>query len=87
MENIIHPLCFICKKEIKDDLCDTDKVIYIGKDVIKDKKVYRHIKCMYINIKKSRKTWLINPKTKVKSSDKIYDRNKEKEKFRKDINE
>ena len=35
--------------------------------------------------KKSRGIWLINPKTRIKKSKKIYERNKEKLKFLKEI--
>jgi len=36
-------------------------------------------------IPKLRKVWIINPKTRIKKSDKIYKRKKEKDKVKKEI--
>ena len=35
---------------------------------------------------KIRKVWLINPKTRVKESKKIYKRSREKQRFKKEVN-
>ena len=37
--------------------------------------------------KRIRKVWLINPKTRIKKSDKIYKRAREKQKFKKILSE
>ena len=37
--------------------------------------------------KKTRKVWIINPRTRVKGNDKAYDRNKAKKDFRKILKE
>jgi len=50
----------------------------------KNKKIKKEAWEIYKNI---RKTWAINPKTRVKKSAKIYNRQKAKQEFRKRLNE
>lgn len=74
-------ICYICNCEI-----DADNVSYVGKD-LNGKEKYRHRKCSSKLEHKPfdyRKVWKIKPVTKIKDSDKIYNRNKEKQKFKKE---
>lgn len=81
-------LCHICKKPIKEHKNNYDKVVYVGKDIITGKKLYRHKRCKYDFKKvKERKFWKINPRTRIKESGKKYNRKKEKERFRKEMND
>jgi len=52
----------------------------------KKKKIIGEIDMLKI-YKSIRKTWAINPKTRVKKSDKIYNRQKAKQEFRKMLKE
>ena len=76
--------CYVCKKEIKNE----KDCISIGKDLVTQKELHRHPKCKPgLPNMKVRKKWTINPKTKIKQSDKIYNRKKAKQQFRKDLKE
>lgn len=75
-------ICYICKKIIEN----IEEASYIGKDITTGKEKYRHRKCSPKGLKtKSREQWYRNPKTQIKESDKIYDRNKEKRKLKKNL--
>lgn len=77
-------ICSICNKIIKS----REEATYQGKDIITKKDKYRHRSCSpHGIIRKSRGHWQINPKTRVKESDKIYNRNKSKQKFLKEQKE
>jgi len=78
----IDIICYVCKKVIKN----REEASYVGKDDITGKPKYRHPKCSPHGLQsRPRQQWYRNPKTQVKDSDKIYDRNKEKRKFKKDV--
>jgi hypothetical protein len=80
--------CWVCKKEITERGFQEKKATYIGWGK------YRHNKCKYKSIvkqakiyKKIRKTWSINPVTKIKPNTKKKSRSKIKQQFIKEINE
>lgn len=76
-------ICYVCHEEIRQ----IEKATYIGKDLVTQKPIYRHRKCSPLGLpaSKERQSWSINPKTKVKESSKIYNRNKEKRKIKKEL--
>lgn len=75
--------CYVCNQVIKN----REEASYIGKDDITGKDKFRHRRnCSPHGLKsRPREQWYINPKTKIKKSDKIYDRNKDKANFRKEL--
>ncbi len=75
--------CSICNKIIND----FDDVIFVGKDIITGKEIYKHIDCKEKIKTKYRREWNRSPVTKIKYSDKLFDRRKDKQKFRKEMEE
>jgi len=75
--------CYICKKEIKE----REQYIDVGKDkegndLKRHKKCYPGLpKCM-----KVRKSQTLEKRHHIKESDKIYNRDKAKQNFKKDLN-
>lgn len=81
--------CYICKKEITKTMLCLGKAVYLGKGIYRcrSKKCEKKIVDTYLKKLKTRKTWAINPVTKVIPNKKKKTRAQTKREFKRRLKE
>lgn len=81
--------CYICKKEITRVMLHSGKAVFLGNSMYRcrSKKCEKKVIDSYLKQLKTRKTWAINPVTRVKPNKKKKTRAQTKRAFRKRIEE
>jgi hypothetical protein len=78
-------ICYICKKDITKDMLRNARAVKLNENTYRcrSKKCQQAVCNAYLNRKKSRKIWAINPITRVKPNKKKKTRARLKREFKK----